>query len=201
MERKVCTKCKRELTFNNFDKAKNGKNGLKAECKECKKQYYEDNKEILTEKKKQYRQEHLEQSKQYCRENKETLAEYLKQYQKEHLEEYRVRNQRRNARKRLLPSSLTIQQWEEIKEHFNNECAYCGKELPLAQEHVIPLSKGGEYTHNNIICACGSCNSSKGAKLLNDWYPQHEYYSNKRENKILKYLGYTEKGIQQLSIL
>ena len=115
-------------------------------------------------------------------------------------EKRRRYNQQYKARKRNLPSTLTLKQWEEAKQHFNNRCAYCGKELPLAQDHYIALSKGGEYTHNNIIPACKSCNSSKSANNPFVWYPKQPFYSKKRENAIFNYLGY-ENNIQQTALV
>ena len=194
------------------------------------KRYYQENKEHIAKQKKRYRQENKEyiaeyrkenkeyiadrvakyhqknkdyiskQKKQYRKENKERIVEYGKRYCQENPEKCAIYSQRRRARKRQLDSTLTFEQWENIKEDFNHKCAYCGKEDKLAQEHFLPLSKGGEYTHNNIIPACKSCNSSKHDKLFHEWYPNHKNYSKKREKTILKYLGY-DKKIQQLSIL
>lgn len=128
------------------------------------------------------------------------MSEYHKQYHNEHLEQYRIREHQRKSRKHLLPFTLTIAQWELIKLSFNNCCAYCGKELPLAQEHFIALSKGGEYSANNIIPSCKSCNSRKRDKDFFEWYPTYKHYSKKREHIILKFLGYID-GNQQLKIL
>jgi 5-methylcytosine-specific restriction endonuclease McrA len=87
-------------------------------------------------------------------------------------------------------------------ETFDNKCAYCGKEKPLAQDHFVPLSKGGEYTNNNIICSCKSCNSSKSDKDFFEWYPEQLFYSKEREAKILKYLNYDKKTqTQQLALI
>lgn len=108
--------------------------------------------------------------------------------------------QRRRSLKRKLETTLTLNQWENIKIHFNNKCCYCNRELPLEQEHFIALSVMGEYTINNIIPACKSCNASKSNKIFNEWYPKYKYYSKKREKIILSFLGYT-KGIQQLKIM
>lgn len=205
---KTCNKCKKELTIDNFAINKSGKNGVKAQCKGClnqhAKQYSQNNKVNIAKRNKKYQQDNkktlAEYQKKYQQDNKEDVAEYKKQYRQEHLEEFRVYSQKRRARKHLLPSTLTTEQWTNIKKTFNNSCAYCGQELPLAQEHVVPLSKGGEYAISNIICVCGSCNSSKGAKLLSDWYPKQECYSKKREQKILKHLGYKNE-IQQLQLI
>lgn len=157
------------------------------------KQYREDNREILAEYIKQWRLDNDEYMKQYRVDNKAVIVKQMKKYQQEHLEEFRVNNQAREARKRLLPSTLTAQQWENIKECFDGKCAYCGQKLPLTQEHVVPVTKGGGYTHNNIICACQSCNSSKGNRDFKTWFGKHEYYSEEREIKILKHLNYTEE--------
>ncbi|WP_369913890.1 HNH endonuclease [Xanthomonas sp. NCPPB 3005] len=32
-------------------------------------------------------------------------------------------------------------------------------------EHVIPLSKGGTHTRDNVRCACRACNLNKGANM------------------------------------
>lgn len=42
-------------------------------------------------------------------------------------------------------------------------CQYCGrKESQLTIDHVIPKSRGGEESWNNLITACRSCNIRKG---------------------------------------
>ncbi len=43
-----------------------------------------------------------------------------------------------------------------------NACAYCGSKLNLTLDHVIPKSKGGKTTWNNLVAACRKCNSKKG---------------------------------------
>lgn len=111
----------------------------------------------------------------------------------------RISNQIRRTFKRQLPSTLTDMQWLTIKKQFNNRCAYCNRELPLEMEHFIPLSKLGEFSVNNIICACKPCNSSKGNKDFFEWYSKHDYYSKKREKFILKFLNYKD-GIQQITL-
>lgn len=112
---------------------------------------------------------------------------------------FAIKEQKRKALKKSLPHNLTAEQWKAIKKEFNNQCCYCGKkDKKLTQEHFIPLTKGGEYTINNIIPACKSCNSSKNNKDFFDWYPKQPFYSKEREQKILDYLGYNEQ--QSISI-
>jgi 5-methylcytosine-specific restriction endonuclease McrA len=45
-------------------------------------------------------------------------------------------------------------------------CQYCGSQSNLTLDHVIPVSKGGGNTWENIVCACNKCNQTKGDKLL-----------------------------------
>ncbi len=51
------------------------------------------------------------------------------------------------------------------RDHYT--CQYCGERLPKASltvDHVLPRSKGGETTWENIVAACGSCNRRKGGR-------------------------------------
>jgi 5-methylcytosine-specific restriction endonuclease McrA len=34
--------------------------------------------------------------------------------------------------------------------------------VPLTVDHVIPRSRGGEDTWENLVCACIKCNNKKG---------------------------------------
>ncbi|MCD6574337.1 HNH endonuclease [Candidatus Aerophobetes bacterium] len=53
----------------------------------------------------------------------------------------------------------------------NNTCQYCGRKLrteELNLDHVIPLSRGGKNTWENVVCSCISCNMRKGNKTLQE---------------------------------
>lgn len=70
-----------------------------------------------------------------------------------------------------------------------NRCQYCGRKFPsseLSLDHVIPISRGGKSTWDNVVCACLPCNVRKGNKLLSEcemrlrrapvrprWHPLH----------------------------
>lgn len=48
-------------------------------------------------------------------------------------------------------------------------CQYCHIRLPTAElttDHVIPRSRGGATTWDNVVTACGPCNRKKGNKSL-----------------------------------
>ena len=44
-------------------------------------------------------------------------------------------------------------------------CQYCGSRTSLTVDHVIPRSKGGTSTWDNIVASCAPCNRRKGDQL------------------------------------
>jgi 5-methylcytosine-specific restriction endonuclease McrA len=64
---------------------------------------------------------------------------------------------------------LSETQWTAIKELWGG-CAYCGAtDRPLQRDCVLPISRGGRYTLDNIAPACGSCNASKCNDEVTGW--------------------------------
>jgi 5-methylcytosine-specific restriction endonuclease McrA len=47
-------------------------------------------------------------------------------------------------------------------------CQYCGDRDDLTFDHVIPRSKGGHTTWENVVAACSPCNLLKGNRLPRD---------------------------------
>jgi 5-methylcytosine-specific restriction endonuclease McrA len=48
-----------------------------------------------------------------------------------------------------------------------HQCQYCGKQPPLRElniDHVLPRSRGGDDTWENLVTACRVCNLRKGWK-------------------------------------
>ena len=50
------------------------------------------------------------------------------------------------------------------------ECAYCGSAVGLQWEHIIPRSRGGPDTIDNLVLSCVQCNTQKGALNPIEWY-------------------------------
>ena len=48
------------------------------------------------------------------------------------------------------------------------QCQYCGAKEELTFDHVIPRSKGGLTTWDNVVAACSPCNLRKGNRLPRD---------------------------------
>jgi len=209
---KMCIKCEVEklATTEYFHVSKGNRDGLAGKCKECKnaesREYNIIHKKEIAEHLKVYRKVYYEKNKEKFssrqkakyKMDKEGYAKRAKEYQKKHRLLLTINEQKHRAKKAKLPHTLTEEQWQSIKAYFNNKCAYCGEEKPLAQDHFYPLYLGGEYAISNIICACKRCNSSKHSSTFMEWYPKQAYYSKQREKKVLSYLKYKNNN-QQLS--
>lgn len=55
---------------------------------------------------------------------------------------------------------------QRILKRDNHSCVYCGNKKDLTIDHLIPKSKGGKNTWDNLVTCCISCNSKKGDKML-----------------------------------
>lgn len=57
----------------------------------------------------------------------------------------------------------------EIFLRDNYTCQYCGTQTrDLTLDHVIPKSRGGAHTWENLVSACRSCNHRKGGRLMSE---------------------------------
>jgi hypothetical protein len=115
-------------------------------------------------------------AKRYRDANSEKIKARKQKYQRLHPDKANIITQRYRARKRSLPSTFTVVDWIRALEFFNNRCAVCqrpqGLWHKLAQDHWIPVARGGGYTPDNIVPLCdgmGGCNESKHDLPATDW--------------------------------
>ncbi len=86
-------------------------------------------------------------------------------------EKHAENQNRRRARKRNAPRIEKIDRIALI-ERDNWTCYLCGcicTSEDVTLDHVVPLSKGGSHTSDNLRVACFTCNLRKGSKLLDDF--------------------------------
>lgn len=174
------------------------------------KAYYEQNKEKFLETCRQYRESHAEERKQYFAEyyqnNADVIKErthnaYLNMTEKEaerrmnyyhtvrRTELFKRRRakgeQDRREKARISGGSLLESEWNENLMQFDNSCAYCGAKGKMTRDHIVPLSKGGGYSKNNIVPCCTSCNSKKHNRDMQEWYQKQPFFDASRLQKIL----------------
>ena len=64
---------------------------------------------------------------------------------------------------------LTDLQWSRLKQEWGG-CAYCLEPVEsLQKDCVLPISRGGRYTADNVVPACRSCNASKCNAEVTTW--------------------------------
>ena len=213
---KKCTKCGKILPTLpvNFYRQKGGKYGLKAICKACQKEYYQQNKEHITKHNREYKKQNKEQitkhNKEYYQQNKKRRAEYNKEYRKQnkeqiakHKKDYRETphgqviifnaNIRRRTKEQTQGSGITKDQWYEMMSFFEWKCAYSGITLSKdtrSIDHVVPLNKNGVNEVWNCVPMLRGYNTSKKDRDLMAWYPEQNFYSEERLNKIYEWQEY-----------
>lgn len=70
---------------------------------------------------------------------------------------------------RRADNDLTPEEWTRLQEAWGG-CAYCGTTASALQKDcVLPLSRGGRYTLDNVVPACRSCNASKCNAEVTQW--------------------------------
>jgi 5-methylcytosine-specific restriction endonuclease McrA len=88
-----------------------------------------------------------------------------------------------------LPSVVSLKTYVQPSRHpaftrFNVflrdkfSCQYCGSRDELTFDHVVPRSKGGTTSWENVVAACSSCNLTKGDKMpaAAKMYPMQKPY-------------------------
>ena len=72
-----------------------------------------------------------------------------------------------NHQKRMQYSdnekSYTDHEWNMLLAEYGGKCLRCGCTEDITIDHIIPLSKNGANTIDNLQPLCRKCNSSKGA--------------------------------------
>jgi 5-methylcytosine-specific restriction endonuclease McrA len=69
---------------------------------------------------------------------------------------------------RRIPHQSRALSRKNILLRDRNSCQYCGEVLPsseLTLDHVVPRSRGGSSTWENLVACCHPCNRRKGNQL------------------------------------
>jgi|GEM_PF-400172 len=65
----------------------------------------------------------------------------------------------------ILASAVTRLQRKRILDRDGHECQHCAATEALCIDHVIPVSRGGDSSDDNLQILCSACNTKKGNKL------------------------------------
>jgi len=184
---KVCTKCKTWKPVDQFYQRWLSRDGYNSSCRECDnaraRKWRAQNKERVAELNREYYAANCEERKAYHRnyrqEHQAYFDAYMRQfrlerpsYHREYMREWARANpdkikEKDNARRAFnmgAKGSFTAEEWVALKQRYNHTCLRCGKrepEIKLTADHVVPISRGGAGTIDNIQPLCRPCNTAK----------------------------------------
>jgi 5-methylcytosine-specific restriction endonuclease McrA len=118
----------------------------------------------------------LAKTKAYAQAHPEVRRKCYLNYKARHPDRYRAYIRAQNTRRRAVVRGAEvkdggrvnrlIQKWRQAKQFT---CYYCGNSFgirSLEVEHIVPISRGGMHTVENICKSCPKCNSSKHTKPI-----------------------------------
>ncbi len=149
--------------------------GHKEKYCENSRSYYQNHKEIAAARSREWYEQNKEKVREYYREyvekNKKTLAQKRLNYFKKNPHLYGRYRYKRKLREKAFQIPYTD---KEMFRRWGYVCGVCGgpiDEKDFHRDHVIPLSKGGHDTIENVRPCHPACNLSKNAKLLEELDP------------------------------
>lgn len=101
----------------------------------------------------------------------EQAARNRKSWRAENPAAHRAHEAKRRAAKAGNGGSFTPEEWAALCEKFGHRCACCDASAPLSADHVIPVTKGGPSSIDNIQPLCTPCNCRKGVQII-DYRPE-----------------------------
>ena len=98
---------------------------------------------------------------------------------------------------RRIPHQTRALSRKNILLRDRNTCQYCSVVLPsgeLTLDHVVPRSRGGNSTWENLVACCHACNRRKGNRMLarnrrHDPAPRPRPFSLHTSRQIMRMLG------------
>jgi hypothetical protein len=69
-----------------------------------------------------------------------------------------------------FPRTITPEMRASVIARDGLTCVYCDRAVPVPHlDHVLPRSRGGRNTPENLVVSCKPCNSAKGPRTPEEW--------------------------------
>lgn len=167
-----CLGCKVWKAANCFGSDKRGLFGLRSLCNICRRvRARSSDRDILFDLRFESRQERYRADPQryignWQKKNKAKVRQYKAKWKTTHLAAVVRHSQIRRTRIAGKQEHYTLDQWMKLCSDCGNICLSCQQPKPLTVDHVVPISRGGNDTIENIQPLCIICNVKKGTKIL-----------------------------------
>lgn len=159
---KTCTTCRETKGNVAFHKRRASPDGLALICRDCSRAkagaYYVANKERLKQ-----------QAGAWGAQNPEKRRAIVAAHHARHLDASRLAARAKAANRRALCGTIDSKTLSSVLSSSGGVCVYCGIKSRLSVDHVEPVINGGTNAPDNLLPCCKPCNSSKGAKPVEDW--------------------------------
>ena len=162
---KTCTKCGITKPLIDYYYRKDS-NTYRNECKECIKHA-----KALREAQPGVKEERARKERERRLNHKDRINETLRKQRSTYLKDKVLIQSKNNCfkRKSKLKDGITTSELIAWQSEQVPTCVYCGTTKLLSIDHIVPLSKNGTHTADNLVLACKSCNSSKNNNSLIYW--------------------------------
>jgi 5-methylcytosine-specific restriction endonuclease McrA len=174
-----CSRCKEEKQPSAYSPDRRRPSGLQCQCKACRvlasMEYDRSNASRVSKRRKEWRRANrtrlTAKRREWVRNNPKRWQATVRRHYDRHPEQLVANQRRRYARARgATEGDFTAQDWKRLLEVYGQTCAYCQSGQALHADHLMPLSRGGQHTLENIVPACRHCNSRKHAKTPLEWF-------------------------------
>lgn len=129
-----------------------------------KRDWYYKHRDLCIERTRQQYQSNIEYKKDWAKKYRETNKDKIKASKS-------AAKSLRRARMAKAEGSHTKKDILELIYLQEYRCAYCGITLydDYQVDHIMPISRGGANSPDNLCIACGDCNNSKKNKTPEEW--------------------------------
>lgn len=152
---KVCRTCGQPKVLSEFRRwydRKRGKHYVRGSCRQCASQQQYERRSANIEQHREYERQLYRKHRRKILKRKDILK--------------RMRRTQVYGSPKVVPVSR-----DEIIARDGNHCYLCGRHLRRSEinlDHVVPLSRGGTHTPDNLRVCCVQCNVRKGSRLLEE---------------------------------
>jgi 5-methylcytosine-specific restriction endonuclease McrA len=175
---RVCATCGETKPVGEFHRDKRSPGGRRAQCKPCRsvkmKTWYAANAERQAGRMADRRAADLEKYRQQDRER----------YARHHDHRLDLAIDQAHFRRVAIAGGIvdrTVTR-DNLRKQYGDECIYCRRVMDFTHgphgypdvnlatiEHVVPVSRAGDHTWENVVLACWGCNSDKKDRGFDEW--------------------------------